>query len=400
MENGLAGGSITPPPFEWRFLTVLPASQWRGDVETVRVDVPTATSEEDGLRIVRDAVGDLLDAGVTRVVIRSSEWPAWAPPQLVAATDLRVYDLDAAPQGAADGAPGPLPGDVGRGRLNTVVINATVSEADAITELLRVWGQPEWSPLAPGDAPFRLVILLNQEPPDDWRAEVAAASDTGPLAECLTSVEVLPLAIPKDQDRYIKDRRGEPGTYGFKSGPNVQFFKGMQALEGSDDFALVVETDTRPVRRGWVSAARYAVQQNSDAWILGSVYRGPEHPSPTIRHHLNGNAIYSLGSAFGDFRRRYWEPLLIDVVRTNPSAAYDFVLTLAMGARVPGQPTAELVDNWHRFKATAYIQNLVVWQAFRPEAVDWEGVVRRIRATDPATYLVHGVRGHHRAPWV
>lgn len=399
MENWRANGWITPPPFEWAFLTVSSTSEWRADVETRRLDLPATLSKEDGIQILRDAVAGLRDAGVTRLVMRSSEWPAWAPSYLVRDTDLQIYDLDAAPQGAAAGAPGPLPDDVGRGRLDTVVINATVSEAEAIIELMRVWAQPEWAPLAPGDDPFRLVILLNQEPSSDWCAEVVAAKDSGALAESVTSVDIVPLAIPKDQDRYIKDRRGDPGTYGFKSGPNVQFFRGMEALEGSDDFALVIETDTRPIRRGWVSAARYEARQHSDAWVLGSVYRGPEHLSPQIRYHLNGNAIYSLGAGFALFRRQYWEPLLLDVIRSNPNAAYDFVLTLAMqGSAMPPPPV--LLENLHRFRATSYIQNLVVWQRFRPVEVDWTSLVARIRERDPGTYMVHGVRGSQRSPWL
>ena len=223
------------------------------------------------------------------------------------------------------------------------------------------------------------------------------------LAGAVTEVEFVVLALPAEHDRYERHRRGDPGPYGFKSGPNLQFFRGLDALEArfaGAGFALVIEADTRPVRAGWVSAARAEVARHSDAWVLGSVYRGPETAvRGEIRVHLNGNAIYSLGHEFGDFRRSCWEPALLRLVEANPNAAYDYALATVMTAAVATQWDAQLRAEWHRLRAVDYLQNLVVWQRFDPNTVDWATVVTSLRRDHPGTYLVHGVRGSGVAPW-
>lgn len=287
--------------------------------------------------------------------------------------------------------------------LDTVVVNTTVDESPAVLELLRVWSLGEYAPLAADDErPFRLVLLLNQEPGAAIREAVEAAACSGPLAPAIGSLDFEVLALPVEYDRYERHGRGEPGDYGFKSGPNVQFFRGLERLQTPEGgFALVVETDTRPIRAGWVTAARQEAARHPDAWVIGSTYRGPERTlAPSIRHHLNGNAIYSLSAEFGTFRRTCWEPALKDIVRSGtPSVAYDYALELVLTTDAAPARVADVRAVRDRLVPTDFVQNLVVWSRYDPHAVDWPAVVSTLRRDHPDTYVVHGVRGERRPPW-
>jgi len=389
MTFGRRGGPLAPAAFEWRYVTARESTRWREDVATTLVDFDSLDVDQ--------LITHLVEQGVTRMVVRSSEWPDDSMAARARAASLVLHDLEPDSLWCHQGSAVPAPRAVA---LATVVINTTVTERDAVLELLRVWSTPSGAPLAAGDESFHLVLLLNQEPGEGYRAAVADAMADGELQRSIDDLTFVPLHLAAEDDRYERGQHGDPGDYGFKSGPNVQFFRGLDALTGQDDFALIVETDTRPIRRGWLSAARDLVDREGDAWVIGSVYRGPERTlHHTSRSHLNGNAIYALNQEFAEFRATCWEPLLKQFVKTRPYVAYDFALTLAMTTADGAAAAPELLANWHRFRASEFVQNLVVWGRFDPDAVDWEPIVDRLRLEHPATYLLHGVRGARRPPW-
>jgi hypothetical protein len=281
-----------------------------------------------------------------------------------------------------------------------VVVNTTVGELPALLELLRVWDLPDYVPLAPGEPTFRLVVLLNQKPPRAYRKAVNGQLDSSArLRAAVSSIELLALDLPRDLDRYVRGGVGDGGEYGWKSGPNLQFFRGLDRLTAEGGFALVVETDTRPVRAGWVGAARDLVRRHPDAWVLGSVYRGLETVPASFKTHLNGNAIYALSPSFAKFRREVWEQVLREVVRHRTDVAYDYVLSYAFSQNLATEFHHAMLAEWHRLVATDFIQNLVHWRDHDPMTIDWVQWCARLERESPQTYVVHGVRGEHRPPW-
>lgn len=86
-------------------------------------------------------------------------------------------------------------------------------------------------------------------------------------------------------------------------GTVTQFYRLMlenPLLENRYTHAFYMETDTRPVRAGWLEALRR--HADPSVWMKGSIMR---YPKPTVLgfepyrsiylYHINGNAIYRLG---------------------------------------------------------------------------------------------------------
>lgn len=186
-----------------------------------------------------------------------------------------------------------------------------------------------------------------------------------------------------------------------------EFLQGkITNTEGSPSasgYALYMEPDMYPVRRGWLSRiALECAWPQAEFWIKGAVYRGdPQLVEPdeeglelyrrharsagevhsyieTGRLHINGNAIYNLASA--DFRHFYFDKLrpYVEARHDGDSlGAYDTDFYEYLHADENYREAREIL---HYFVYTDTIQNR--WKS------DWS--VRNLTRQFPQTVLVHG----------
>lgn len=121
--------------------------------------------------------------------------------------------------------------------------------------------------------------------------------------------------------------------YGSKSGPNLQFFKSIEAIskyvtEGSGEAVILLETDAIPIRPYWLEILNTAISSRPRFWIAGGKYQGVSQLSPAIVNHMNGNAIYGVGAiGFGDFLL-VWKDLVRYAVTRQHWIAYDIALSV------------------------------------------------------------------------
>lgn len=119
--------------------------------------------------------------------------------------------------------------------------------------------------------------------------------------------------------------------YGSKSGPNKQFYESLKVIldyckYSSQDALLLLEVDAIPIKQGWLAGLNKIIEHNPDFLIAGGKYIGKSKLSPRISQHLNGNAIYGIGSLY--FRQALlgWESLLKRIVPECHWIAYDICL--------------------------------------------------------------------------
>ncbi|KAJ3090265.1 hypothetical protein HK102_004281 [Quaeritorhiza haematococci] len=135
-----------------------------------------------------------------------------------------------------------------------------------------------------------------------------ATSSSTSWSRCFTSsrpkLYTLPLA--STENTYDKARTDE----NWVRGPNRMFYDFMRGKELGRRFDVVfwMETDTVPLRDGWLDAVwrkAGAMMMGGDWWIVGSAFRGDCVLSEDLKHcyllgdlspHINGNALYHTSS--------------------------------------------------------------------------------------------------------
>jgi hypothetical protein len=138
--------------------------------------------------------------------------------------------------------------------------------------------------------------------------------------------------------------------YGSKSGPNMQFFRSLNAIiHGNDlredDAVILLETDAIPLKNNWISKLNRALSNiQTSFWIAGASYAGRSPLSSAINCHLNGNAIYGLGaSGFGEFLKQ-WDHVLKICVSISHWIAYDIAIEW-IGYYMPKQKSKLTKEN-------------------------------------------------------
>lgn len=172
------------------------------------------------------------------------------------------------------------------------------------------------------------------------------------------------LEVPSSLDRYIRVRRSSDAwsPWGLKSGPNYQFFRLLDraAQAHHEPWLLLLEVDTFPLGDPAASISDL-IERNPKGWMIG----GTPHPAseahldPTIRGHLNGAALYNLGSSdFSQFRRLVWLPSLLESLSWREGLAFDCVTAPAFWSRLSPELRVAWQDAGKRFVATSGIVNL------------------------------------------
>ena len=126
-----------------------------------------------------------------------------------------------------------------------------------------------------------------------------------PWHSCFDNVYGVSTRLLPSEDRYITS--ADNGTRSAQ-GPNLQFLRIVQNLlagtwdRSGYDTLVLMEMDTKPIRRGWLSATLEELDRNAPFVVYGSNYRGSRWDafyadmSLPVRHHINGNAAYNLTS--------------------------------------------------------------------------------------------------------
>ena len=135
--------------------------------------------------------------------------------------------------------------------------------------------------------------------------------------------------IPPSDDIYIRDPEtyfGKVPALGYKSGPNLQFFKSLEFARNYS-FTYLHETDVYPIRKNWFEKLNANLRVDYD-WIHGAHYAGFTWLPHDFRYHINGSAVYASGNKeFQNFLTQTWLPGLVEYCQIYPNTAYDIFLS-------------------------------------------------------------------------
>ena len=177
-----------------------------------------------------------------------------------------------------------------------LIIPLIVKEVDRLYDISRLWentiSSKEYKLID------SIVFSFDYIAPDKYQEYKGICAK---LFQAFGKVEVYNSNIAKNENVYVRDISSVPKDFkipklGYKSGPNTQFFRTMQANITNNQFAwaFYCETDCYPLKSRWISRLYETCLLNKNALILGSLYQGTSRLSAEINFHLNGNALYNL----------------------------------------------------------------------------------------------------------
>ena len=131
-------------------------------------------------------------------------------------------------------------------------------------------------------------------------------NDTEPWHSCFNNLFAVSAGLTPSEDQYVTNT-----TLAYTAiGPNLQFLRIARNLAdqtwegGSHDRFMLMEMDTRPVKKGWLDAMILESKANEPFTIFGSNYRGHRWDAfwlrmpEALRYHINGNAMYNLADPY------------------------------------------------------------------------------------------------------
>jgi len=212
-----------------------------------------------------------------------------------------------------------------------ICLSTTIRELDKVEKLFRVWSRLHERRGFERIKYFsNLVVAFDFHSPESV-SSLRYLTEKYKVDQIFNHIHIIDIAIPADFNFYKRINDGsldlKKFIYGYKSGPNYQFYALMKRLilDGYRNVYLC-ETDTFPVRADWgVCLMKEAAYQN-EFWVLGSPFLGRSKLDPSLALHINGSAIYALQSkGFVDFLTR-WESVLLNLVQKIPNVAYDWAM--------------------------------------------------------------------------
>lgn len=229
-----------------------------------------------------------------------------------------------------------------------ICLNTTIKELDKVEKLFRVWSSfHEKRDFKRIKYFSNLVVAFDVHRPETVYA-LRCLTEKYKLDQIFNHIHLIDIAIPADFNFY---KRMDDGSldlkkfiYGYKSGPNYQFYALMKRLilDGYRN-VYVCETDTFPVRADWANCLMKEAASQNDFWVLGSPFLGRSKLDPSLALHINGSAIYALQSkGFVDFLSR-WESVLLNLVQEVPYIAYDWAMDYYFYSEISAK-------NWDKLK--------------------------------------------------
>ena len=249
-------------------------------------------------------------------------------------------------------------------KLGAVVVPTTQFEIEAILDNFDIWSEPGFEPLWREDQDNRcgLVFMFNNDQSKQYEASIREKFAATKMSRFFSYLGFEYLGLEAEDDLYQRDYTKKVGTQGYKSGPNNQFFRTMQAARDLGHYVFQMETDCVPMRRGWLSALRTMLAQEPQFWILGSLYHGVETLSPAFKNHINGNAIYATGDvSFQAFLDNFWEPRTRQMVAdVDRRLAYDCILEKIFTEQGESDPEVKalLAKHSDKFRTNEYLLNI------------------------------------------
>jgi hypothetical protein len=212
-----------------------------------------------------------------------------------------------------------------------ICLNTTVKELDKVEKLFKVWLLFHEKRGFESVKYFsNLIVAFDIYSPESV-SHLRNLIEKYKVNLIFNQIQIIDIAIPAEFNFY---KRVDDGSldlkrfiYGYKSGPNYQFYALMRRLI-SDGYrnVYVCETDTFPVRADWANCLMNEAASQNDFWVLGSPFLGRSKLDPSLALHINGSAIYALQSkGFVDFLSR-WESVLLNLVQEIPYVAYDWAM--------------------------------------------------------------------------
>ena len=242
--------------------------------------------------------------------------------------------------------------------LSCICIPIVKREINDLLNNLILWETTCFNDSVEEDSRLTLVISINNGLDQTIKDAVFSTLDTCPQVKALFSdIVFYDCELEGHEDLYIKQPQiGIKYPYGTKSGPNTQFFKTIKFLHQFGGSALYIETDCVIVKNKVIEAANSLCTTQPDYYVYGSRYRGPGKLSLHVAEHINGNAIYHVGSqAFQQFIVEVWEPLTHQIIQEMPNIAYDVVLAYAKYNNILS--VDQLLEIKQKIIPTDFIQN-------------------------------------------
>jgi hypothetical protein len=212
-----------------------------------------------------------------------------------------------------------------------ICLNTTIKELDKVEKLFKVWLKFHEKRDGEKVKYFSNLVVAFDVHNTESVSSLKCLIEKYKVDQIFYRIHIIDIAIPVDFNFY---KRVDDGSldlkkfiYGYKSGPNYQFYALMKRLI-TDGYrnVYVCETDTFPVRADWANCLMKEAASQNDFWVLGSPFLGRSKLDPSLALHINGSAIYALQSkGFIDFLSR-WESVLLNLVQEIPYVAYDWAM--------------------------------------------------------------------------
>ena len=254
-----------------------------------------------------------------------------------------------------------------------VCLNVTRREVGAIEHLFQIW-----SLLMAGkhaDPEADLALVFDREDVATFQ-QIQRALAKYELARHFGKIQIIDVDLPESENFYYRQQSevpdSRPFAYGWKSGPNQQFFRLLRhsGLQGYAEL-LVVETDCYPVSPDWMEQILADARGRPDFWVLGSPFRGRSKVGPDILLHLNGVAVYRPGEPRFFSMLAQWETRLRNLCTTHPETAYDCAQELYFAQKLKAENwhslTAEDVEDYYDYRRMFVMTDRIVNLAGEPE---------------------------------
>jgi len=217
-----------------------------------------------------------------------------------------------------------------------------------------------------------LVVSFDCDENEILKAEVVQLYKTYQLDNKFNQLEVIFCNIPAHENIYIRKNDPVPNKIprlGYASGPNSQFFITMNKL-ANKEYVLLNETDCVPYRKDWLEQLGKRVFWNEEFWMLGSSYKGISLVPSDTHSHINGNAIYAVGShSFQEFIG-LWEQGLEETVKHRKHMAYDVYLSSKDFSNLTLQDKQQNEMRGLRLQKSKFVYSNLIWNASSSEDIE------------------------------
>ncbi len=279
----------------------------------------------------------------------------------------------------------------GKNRLDAVFISATEKEFNDVLYQLEDWSTPEASPYIcyPKKPSVDLCVVFNRCYNESFTKQLTSIFKKKiALNQSFSSFKVLFANLSDKEDVYNKSKTGKIGKFGYVDGPNHLFYKIFSEYSLNYSSFLLLETDCRVIRSGWLEKMKeLAVQE--DFWIKGSYYRGFAKPISFL--HTNGCALYNSGNKnFRDFVSKIKE-YYKERSKQHKSLSFDVIVWDYFRDVFSRKADDDLIQEWkgvyHYFKYTSFIQDYT-------SPIDFKFLKcsnrYKLRVNYPDAYILHG----------